>query len=329
MEPEERYKNIERVFWIYCNLVFLSLVTSPGGDNVCNLRLIIVIIPGMSKNPLLSLAAWTARKLPRPVVQAIYRIRPLARLLRGALNKAAPQGLSEVQVAAGLLGGASLLLDLQIEKDYWLGSYEPDLQDAITKYIRPGMVVYDVGANIGYIGLMLARAVGEGGRVLAFEPLPANVERIRRNAALNPEGNRLQVFELAVSRSAGRTHFRVHASNAMGRMEETGGRSEGYLQTIEVETASLDELVYERGLPAPDVIKMDIEGGEALALPGAARLLKEKHPLVLLELHGPQAAQAAWQVLNAAGYKLSRLGGNGEEIRSAEELDWKAYVVGE
>ncbi len=312
-----------RIIWIYCKFDFFICV------HLCHLWLIVVIISNMSKSPLLSLAAWTARHLPRPVVQAIYRIRPLARLLRGALNKAAPQGLSEAQVAAGLLGGASLLLDMQTEKDYWLGSYEPDLQDAIRKYIRPGMVVFDVGANIGYTGLMLARAVGEGGRVLAFEPLPANVERIRKNAALNPEGSRLQVFELAVSRSAGRTHFRVHASNAMGRMEETEGRSEGYLQTIEVETASLDELVYERGLPAPDVIKMDIEGGEALALPGAARLLKEKHPLVLLELHGPQAAQVAWQVLTEAGYRLSRLGGTGEAIHSAAELDWKAYVVGE
>ena len=123
------------------------------------------------------------------MVQAIYCIKPLARLVRRGLNAAAPQGLSQATIAAGRLAGATLLLDMQIEKDYWLGAYEPELQDAIGRHIRPGMVVYDVGANVGYISLMLARAVGESGRVLAFEPLPANAERIRRNAALNPEGS--------------------------------------------------------------------------------------------------------------------------------------------
>lgn len=283
----------------------------------------------MIKRSLLSLAAWAARHLPRPLVQAIYRIRPLARLVRRGLNAAAPQGLSQAVIAAGRLAGATLLLDMQTEKDYWLGSYEPELQDAIGRHIRPGMVIYDVGANIGYISLMLARAVGEGGRVLAFEPLPANAERIRRNIALNPEGSRVELHQLAISNGPGVVRFRIHASNAMGRMETVAGRSEGYTESIEVTTAGLDELVFERGLPAPDVIKMDIEGGEVLALPGAARLLAEKHPLLLLELHGPQAAGVAWQVLQASGYRLVRLGAEEHEIHSAEELDWKAYLLGE
>ena len=278
------------------------------------------------KRTFLSFAAWAARRLPRGMVQAIYRIKPLARLVRRSLNAAAPQGLSQVSIAAGRLAGATLLLDMQIEKDYWLGAYEPELQDAIGRHIRPGMVAYDVGANVGYISLMLARAIGESGRVLAFEPLPANAERIRRNAALNPEGSRVELHELAVSNGPGTVHFRVHTSNAMGRMETVEGRTEGYGESIEVATAGLDELVFERGLPAPDVIKMDIEGGEVLALPGATRLLVEKHPLILLELHGPQAAKVAWDVLHSAGYRLFRLGAEDVEIHSVEELDWKAYV---
>jgi len=282
----------------------------------------------MVKRSLLSLAAWAARRLPRGVVRAIYRIKPLARFLRRSLNAAAPQGLTEAVIASGRLAGASLLLDLQVEKDYWLGAYEPELQDAIGRHIRPGMVVYDVGANVGYISLMLARAVGESGRVLAFEPLPANAERIRRNTALNPEGSRVELYELAVSNGPGTVHFRVHTSNAMGRMETVEGRTEGYGESIEVATAGLDELVYERGLPAPDVIKMDIEGGEVLALPGAAHLLADKHPLLLLELHGPGAAKVAWEVLKAAGYRLFRLGAEDQEIHSVEELDWKAYLMG-
>ena len=48
----------------------------------------------------------------------------------------------------------TMALDLHAEKDYWLGTYEPDLQTAAWQIIKPGMVVYDVGANIGYISLM-------------------------------------------------------------------------------------------------------------------------------------------------------------------------------
>jgi hypothetical protein len=63
-----------------------------------------------------------------------------------------------------------------------------------------------------------------------------------------------------------------------------------------------------------------------LALPGMRRLLREARPLVLLELHGPEAAQAAWHELTAANYQLYRMD-SWEPIPSLEVLDWKAYVV--
>ncbi len=136
-------------------------------------------------NPLLSFAAWTSRQLPMPVKRGLYHFRPLAGLLRRALNRAAPHGATQVVVAAGGLQGLSLSLDLQQEKDYWLGTYEPDLQAAIAELVKPGMRVYDVGANIGYISLLLARRVGETGHVYAFEALPANLERLRLNLELS------------------------------------------------------------------------------------------------------------------------------------------------
>ncbi len=59
------------------------------------------------------------------------------------------------------------------------------LQEAVRKLVKPGEVIYDVGANIGYISLLLAKAAGETGRVYAFEALPENAERWRRNIELN------------------------------------------------------------------------------------------------------------------------------------------------
>jgi FkbM family methyltransferase len=274
----------------------------------------------------LSLAAWTARILPGPVKRGLYRWRPLARLLRGVLNQAAPSGLSQVRVAAGGLEGTNLVLDMQSEKDYWLGTYEPELQAAIRCEVHPGMVAYDVGANIGYVSLLLARAVGPQGRVFAFEALPANLDRIRANLALNPQAA-VAPLGMAVIDGNRPVEFLTHASGAMGKAAGSAGRKdETYGAAIQVPGISLDEFIYTQLNPLPQVVKIDIEGGEVLALPGMRRLLRGGRPLVFLELHGPEAARAAWDELTAAGYHLSRMD-NGAHILSFETLDWKAYVV--
>ena len=109
---------------------------------------------------LLNIAAFAAKILPTSLKQAIYKIKPLAGFIRGRLNRAAPTGLTQVKVAAGDLAGYTILLDMQIDKDYWLGTYEPELQAALRELIQPGAIIYDVGANIGYVSLLLAKAAG-------------------------------------------------------------------------------------------------------------------------------------------------------------------------
>lgn len=276
---------------------------------------------------LLDVAAFAARVLPAPAKGMLYRIRPLARWLRHLLNRAAPLGLTEVQVAAGDLAGFRLLLDLQSEKDYWLGTYEPALQMAVRTLIRPGWVVYDVGANIGYVCLLLAKAVGESGRIFAFEALPANQERLQHNLALNGMSQRVTIVPKAVAQAAGPVRFLVHASGGMGKVEGSAGRAEPYQAEIVVEGMSLDEFVYAHGNPPPHAIKMDIEGGEVLALPGMRRLLTEARPLLLLELHGPQATRLAWEMLLQAGYAICRMQRGFPPVSSPDALDWKAYLV--
>jgi FkbM family methyltransferase len=285
----------------------------------------------------LSMAAAAARLLPASFKRAIYHAGPLARFIRRALNRAAPQGLSPVTVAAGGLQGARLLLDLQAEKDYWLGTYEPELQQAVHDWLRPGMVVYDVGANVGYVSLLLARRAGEQGQVFAFEPLPANQERLAANLRLNPWAH-LTCIPAAVVDRSGPVRFLAHASGAMGKAAGSAGRQDqSYPSQIEVAGINLDEFAYPPSGPAeaeawhgplPQAIKMDIEGGEVLALQGMPRLLSEARPLILLELHGPESARAAWETLTAARYQLLRMQPGYPPIPSLETLDWKAYIIG-
>ena len=275
----------------------------------------------------LSLAVLAAKILPNSLKQAIYRIKPLAGFIRRGLNRAAPTGLTQVKIAAGDLAGYTILLDMQIDKDYWLGTYEPELQAALRELIRPAAIIYDVGANIGYVSLLLSKACGPAGRVYAFEALPANAERWRKNMALNGMGDRLNLFSGAVTQASGPVTFLVHASGGMGKAAGSAGRQDRYLSEISVPGISLDEFVYVQGNPAPEVVKMDIEGGEILALPGMRRVLAEARPLMLMELHGPESSRVAWETLTAAGYQICWMRHGFPEIASLEAMGWKAYIV--
>lgn len=276
---------------------------------------------------ILSLSAFAARILPNSIKQAIYKFKPLARLIRGGLNRAAPTGLTEVKVAAGDLAGYTILLDMQVDKDYWLGTYEPELQSALHELIPAGAVIFDVGANIGYVSLLLAKAAGETGRVYAFEALPSNVEQLRRNVELNAMQSRVTVVAGAVTQAAGPVRFLVHASGGMGKAAGSAGREDSYESEVTVDGISLDEFTFGQGNPPPQIVKMDIEGGEVMALPGMKRLLAQARPLMLMELHGPESSRAAWETLTAAGYEIFWMKKGFPVVPSLEAMGWKAYII--
>jgi FkbM family methyltransferase len=249
--------------------------------------------------------------------------------LRALLNRSVPEGITPVTIAAGDLAGARLLLDLHVDKDLWLGTYEPDMQRAVRDLARPGMTVYDLGANIGYTTLLFAKVVGETGRVLAVEPLPANVARLRAAVELNHMQGRVTVVERAIGPRRGRETFLVHRSPGMGRLEQATGRAESFQDAVEVEVASVDDLLYAEGFPPPHLVKMDLEGGEGRALEGMGRLLRDVKPILLIEVHGRIAAKETWARLATAGYTVRDLGRGRRVVRSPAELRPKAYIVAE
>jgi FkbM family methyltransferase len=276
---------------------------------------------------LLNLIAWVARVIPTGTKQTLYHLGPLSTLIRRMLNRASPQGLTRVRVAAGALAGMQFELDLQSEKDYWLGTYEVDLQTALTHFVKPGMVVYDLGANIGYISLMLALKVGEGGHVYTFEALPTNVIRLQKNLALNDQETRITEIHAAVVASPGRVQFLQGPSDTTGKVSGAAGREIEAANRIEVDGISLDDFIYSQGHPPPQLIKMDIEGGEIQALQGMEHILNKARPTLLLELHGPESAQAAWDTLTEAHYQIHQMTAGYPRVESWEALDWKAYLV--
>jgi len=99
----------------------------------------------------------------------------------------------------------------------WLGCYESNKQKELQKRIRPGDVVYDLGAHAGYFSLVAAVLTGPEGRVISFEPLPQNVAFLRRHLDLNEIRN-CTVVEAAVASYEGTGRFHVVADRSMGRL---------------------------------------------------------------------------------------------------------------
>ncbi len=283
---------------------------------------------GKQLSPVLRLAGAAGQVLPQPLKQALYRVPLLSGLIRRQLNLLAPRGPVEVAVAGGMLQGMRLKLDLKSEKYYWLGTYEPHLVQGIGDFCRPGMTVYDVGANIGWTSLAFARVVGSGGRVYAFEPLPANAQRIADNVALNSLEAVVHVVPCAASDREGSEAFLVHKEHAMGKLAGPWGRKISYMGQTEVRSIRLDDFAYRDGNPCPDLLKMDIEGGGVKAIPGMLRLLAERRPIVFMELHGPEEQRAAWDALKRNGYRVCRMRRGYPEVSSLEAMDWKEHVVG-
>lgn len=181
----------------------------------------------------------------------------------------------------------------------WLGSYEHDKQDAIKRLVKPGMTVFDVGANAGFYTLAFSRLVGSSGRVIAFEPLAENVANLRRHVLLNQLSN-VTVIQAAVSDKPGLASFCAGHNNAVGRLSQDPGE---YL----VPTVTLSQLVNESTIPAPDLVKMDVEGAESVVLVGAQSLLARRHTLWLIALHGREQAQLCQAMLRDAKYSVLTL----------------------
>jgi FkbM family methyltransferase len=269
----------------------------------------------------------SARVLPASLRRGLYRLGPVTRWLRGRLTSAAPAGIRPVRIAAGPLAGDYLLLDLKVDKDLWLGTYESQLERAIQAEARPGMTAYDLGANVGYVTMLLARAVGESGTVVAIEAMPDNVSRLQEAVRLNGMTGRVTVLAKAVGARQGRDRFLVHASPGMGRLGEPLPGERGFQSSVEVDVVTIDGLVDQEGFPVPDVLKIDVEGGEIAALEGMRQVLSRATPVLLIETHHRQAGEAVRAQLTAAGYSLFDLDRGGVRIEAQTEVGRKMHLL--
>lgn len=160
--------------------------------------------------------------------------------------------------------------------------YEAALEKAMRAVIRPGDVIWDVGANVGYFTTRFAQWTGPQGSVYAFEPAPDIAARLKTAAALF--GN-VRIVQQGLSDTEGTAGFLRDGNpdGATSRIAVPGDRPAD--ETIGITTGDL--LIASGRVVVPDVIKMDIEGHEFEALMGIAGLLRTRPPRHLfIEMHG-------------------------------------------
>lgn len=235
-----------------------------------------------------------------PRLAPLRRIPVLGKILDWAGTKAVPRdSLVWVQVKEGLAAGLWLRINPRTGRHVLEGSGEPQVQRALAAQLRPGMVFYDLGANIGFFSLLAAKLVGEKGRVFSFEADPEVASRLRENIARN-HFTRVSVEEKAVWSDSRRVVF-ARADPAQSPDRGLGCVTKAAApNTVEVEAVSLDSYVH--AFPAPDFIKCDVEGAEVEVFRGARELLRTKRPGVLCEVHNEENRRALVAEFSNASY---------------------------
>lgn len=217
-----------------------------------------------------------ATRTPRPITDRLQRLasrNPRARAILARLS--APMRHGARPIASGPAQG--LLMDLAGSRpSYLLGTAEPEVVQFFAEYVKPGDTVYDLGANVGYFTLIAAALTGPRGKVVAYEPIPSNVEALRRNVQLNGLAN-VEIVEAAISERDGTAAISFGLSDQVASL--VASRTSG---TFTVRTVSLDAEAARVGVPA--VIKCDIEGAEHVAF-SRAELALAGRPALLCEVH--------------------------------------------
>ncbi len=169
--------------------------------------------------------------------------------------------------------------------------------------IRPGSVVYDVGANVGVYSTRVARLAGPEGRVVCVEANPICVQYLRTNILLAGLDN-VDILPVALLHRNGETPFLVNYGNSnLGLAAESGHYGVKLGHEVTVPCFTLDELIASFGLRPPDLIKLDVEGAEHLAVLGMRETLKWRRPHLMVELHGEDCAANTLEVLDRFGYR--------------------------
>lgn len=188
--------------------------------------------------------------------------------------------------------------------------------ELVASYLKPGMNVIDVGANVGLYSILADKLVAPNGKVWAFEPSSETYQRLLRNLELN-RCSTVIPFQVALSNTDGKS-FVLRSDKGFGDayryLAGAASADHGDSNTAKSElvpVCSLDQFCRNQDIKTADLIKIDIEGGEYHFFQGAKRFLQSNHDILILFENSPDWAKRAgykqsdvWTLLEQLGFEM-------------------------
>ena len=242
--------------------------------------------------------------------------------------------------------GHEMLVDLRSNTEfppYYLADFDTEDIRSALRLIKPDSVVLDVGANVGFWSIPMARHLKGKGCLHAFEPVPGNVRRLRENVRRNSLENTVHLHEVGLSDQ--NRALQISLRGDFGSGSETGNAAividsdDLQFRCADIHVRRLDDVVNSIGVDRIDFIKADIEGHEDKFLAGAANVICRFRPILYVEINeayyqrqGRVAATVFGDWLKANSYQ-SALCKKGkwhfDSVRNCRPLDNAFFVPSE
>lgn len=188
----------------------------------------------------------------------------------------------------------------------------------LDRFLKPGQVFIDGGANFGIYTVAASKIVDDSGLVLSFEPSVESFPVLERNVEINQFHN-VKLFKSALSSEEGTSRL-YHIDNAPNSYSlNSDSKSDTTFE--EVTTKTLDDIMLREGIEKIDFLKLDVEGAEEEVLRGASSVLIQSKPKVLFEMGSRNSSniagdpQGAWNYLQQFGYNFFKIQNNGELLK--------------
>jgi FkbM family methyltransferase len=247
----------------------------------------------------------SVRVVPWRLRTAIKRVPLIAPLQRYLLARFVEGREFVHTVDAGPARGLVYPIVLPDDKGVWTGTYELDFVEAMAAAVSVGDVCFDVGGWRGFCGGTMALRGAR--RVVIFEPLPENCQRIGRMIGLNP-GLAIELVEAAAGGACGTAQFAIMPATSMGKLADSEFQADATSgQRMTVDVVALDAWCERTATRRPNVIKIDVEGAEMQVLQGATQILKTNKPKLFIEAHSRELAASVVALLSEFGYAVKTL----------------------
>lgn len=233
----------------------------------------------------------------------------------------APSGLTMKNI-----GNVKLPIDLSLGKmvrAMYFDCFDFEIRRLIEKYLKPGDVFFDIGANVGYFTAVGANAVGLSGKVYSFEPIPEYYCNLEKIAEFNPDYS-IITNDFALGEHSCQSTIVKHPQNVGGSsLLNNYVAEEGANATYDIDIKRIDEYVANEKIDKISLIKIDTEGFELPVIKGAAEFLashRKNLPLIIAEI-SPEAFKLLGREIEELKDFMLSYGYKSYEICGCHEID--------